>query len=76
MFDQHVVFLDFLLLIKLRRGVLNYITKRKKNGLSPSDQSYHVHEETGSYVIQTFSKSSRWKSLTLPTWNDEVHGAK
>jgi hypothetical protein len=34
MFDYRVVFLNFLPLVKLRRGVLNYITKRKKNGLS------------------------------------------
>jgi len=68
--------LEFLLLVKLRKGVLNYITKRKKNRLNASDQLYHVCEETASCVIQAFSKSSRWKSLTLPIWNDEAHGAK
>jgi len=68
--------LDFFPLVKLRRGVLNYITKRRKNGLNLGDQLYHVHEKTRSRVIQAFSKSSYWKSLTFPTWNDEVHGAK
>jgi hypothetical protein len=58
------------------KGVLNCIIKRKGNGLSPGDQSYHVREETGSCVTQAFSKSSRWKSLTFLTWNDEVHMAK
>jgi hypothetical protein len=58
MFDQRVVILDFLPLVKLKRGVFNYITKRRKNGLSPGDQSYHVREEIGSCVIQAFSKSS------------------
>jgi hypothetical protein len=58
MFDQRVVLLDFLPLVKLRRGVFNYITKHRKNGLSLGDQSYHVCEKTGSYVTQTFSKSS------------------
>jgi len=58
MFDECVVLLDFLLLVKLKKGVLNYITKHRKNELNPSDQSYHVREETGSCVIQTFSKSS------------------
>jgi hypothetical protein len=52
MFDQRVVLLNFFLLVKLRRGVLNYITKCRRNGLSPSDQSYHVHEETESCVTQ------------------------
>ncbi len=45
MFDQRVMFLDFLPLVKLRRGVFNYITKRMRNGLSSNDQSYHVHEK-------------------------------
>ncbi len=54
MVDQRVVLLDFLLLVKLRRGVLNYITKCRRNGLSLGDQSYHVCEETGSCVIQAF----------------------
>ncbi len=66
MFVQHVMFLDFLPLVKLKRGVLNYITKHKINALNPGDQLYHVHEETESYVTQAFSKSNRWKSLTLP----------
>jgi len=73
MLDQRVVLPDFLPLVKLRRGVFNYITKRRRNELSPSDQSYHVCEKSGSCVTQAFSKSSRWKSLTLPTWNDEVY---
>jgi len=68
--------LDFLPLVKLKRGVLNYITKCKRNELNPSDQSYHVREETKFCVTQAFSKSNRWKSLTLPTWNDEVDMAK
>jgi len=76
MFDQRVVLLNNLPLVKLRKGVLNYITKRRKNGLSLGDQSYHVQKETGSCVTQAFSKSNHWKSLTLPTWNDEVHVAK
>jgi len=76
MLDQCVVLLDFLHLIKQRKGVFNYITKRKRNGLSLGEQSYHVREEIESYVIQAFSKSSDWKSLTLPTWNDDVHEAK
>jgi len=76
MLNQHVMLLDFLPLVKLKKGVLNYITKHRKNGLSPGDQSYHVCEKTESCVIQIFSKSTHWKSLTLPTWNDEVHGAK
>jgi len=59
MFDQCVVLLDFLPLVNLKRGVLNYITKRRKNGLSLGDQSYHVREETRSCVTQAFSKSSR-----------------
>jgi len=59
MFDQPVVLLDFLPLVKLRRGVLNYTTKRRKNGLSPGDQLYHVREETESCVTQAFSKFSR-----------------
>jgi hypothetical protein len=59
MLDQCVVLMDFLPLVKLIRGVFNYITKRRKNGLSLSDQSYHVHEEIKSYVTQAFSKSSR-----------------
>jgi hypothetical protein len=67
---------DTLPLVKLRRGVPNYITKCRKNGLSPGDKSYHVCEDFRSCVTQAFSKSSRWKSLTLPTWNDEVHWAK
>jgi len=58
MFVQHVVQLDFLPLVKLRRGVLNYITKCRKNGLSLGDQLYHVREEIGSCVIEAFSKSS------------------
>jgi hypothetical protein len=58
MLDQCVVLLDFFPLIKLRRGVLNYITKSRRNGLSLGDQLYHVREETGSCVIQGFSKSS------------------
>jgi hypothetical protein len=58
MLDQRVVLLDFLPLVKLRSVVLNYITKRKRNGLNPIDQSYYVHEGTGSCVTQTFSKSS------------------
>jgi len=59
MLNQRVMLLDFLPLVKLRKGVLNYITKRRRNGLSPCDQSYHVREETRSCVIQAFSKSSR-----------------
>jgi len=59
MFDQRVVFLDFFPLVKLRKGFFNYITKRRRNGLSLGDQSYHVREETRSCVIQAFSKSSR-----------------
>jgi hypothetical protein len=59
MLDQRVVLMDFLVLVKLRRGVFNYITKRRKNGLSPGDQSYHVREEIGSYVTQAFSESNR-----------------
>jgi hypothetical protein len=59
MFDQRVVFMNFLLLVKLKRGVLNYIIKPRRNGLSLGDQLYHVHEETGSCVIQAVSKSSR-----------------
>jgi hypothetical protein len=58
MLDQRVVLLDFLPLVKLKRSVFNYITTRKKNGLSLGDQSYHVHEKIESYVIQAFSKSS------------------
>jgi hypothetical protein len=58
MFDQRVMLLDFLPLVKLRRGVLNYITKHRRNGLSLGDQLYHVHEKTGSCVIQAFSKSN------------------
>jgi hypothetical protein len=58
MFNQCVVLLDFLPLVKLIRGVLNYITKCRRNGLSLGDQLYHVHEETESCVIQAFSKSS------------------
>jgi hypothetical protein len=53
MLDQRVVLLDFLPLVKLKRGVLNYITKHRRNGLSPCDQLYHVREEIGSCVIQT-----------------------
>jgi hypothetical protein len=67
MLNQSVVLLDFLPLVKLRRVVLNYIIKRKRNGLSLSDQLYHVREESGSCVTQAFSKFSRWKSLTFPT---------
>ncbi len=52
MLDQRVVFLDFLPLVKLRRSVFNYMTKLRKNGLSPGDQLYHVREETESYVTQ------------------------
>jgi hypothetical protein len=59
MFNQHVMFLDFLPLVKLRKGVLKYITKHRRNGLSLGDQSYHVREETGSCVTQAFSKSNR-----------------
>ncbi len=59
MLDQRVVLLDFLPLVKLKRGVLNYITKHRKNGLSLGDHSYHVHEEIRSCVIQTFSTSGR-----------------
>jgi hypothetical protein len=59
MFDQRVMFLDFLPMVNLRRGVFNYITKRRKNGLSLGDQSYHVHEETGSCVTQASSKFKR-----------------
>jgi hypothetical protein len=51
MFDQHVVFLDVLPLVKLKRGVFNYITKCRRNGLSLGDQLYHVREETKSCVI-------------------------
>jgi hypothetical protein len=58
MFDQRVVLLDFLPLVKLKRGVLNYITKRRKNGLNLGDQLYHVREETESCVTQAFFKSS------------------
>jgi hypothetical protein len=50
MFDQRVVLMDFLLLVKLRRGVFNYIIKCKRNGLSLGDQLYHVCEEIGSCV--------------------------
>jgi len=58
MLDQPVVLMDFLPLVKLKKGVFNYITKRRKNGLSTSDQSYHVREATGSFVTQVFSKSN------------------
>ncbi len=58
MFDQRVVLLNFFLLVKLKMGVINYITKCNRNGLNLGDLSYHVHEETGSYVTQAFSKSS------------------
>jgi hypothetical protein len=58
MLDQRVVLLDFIPLVKLRRGVFNYITKRRRNGLSLGDQLYHVREEIGSCVTQAFSKSS------------------
>ncbi len=34
MFDQRLVLLDFLPLVKLKRDVLNYISKCKRNGLS------------------------------------------
>jgi hypothetical protein len=37
MLDERVVLLDFLVLVKLRRDVLNYITKCRRHGLSPSD---------------------------------------
>jgi hypothetical protein len=57
MLDQSVVLLDFTPLVKLRKGVLNYITKRMINGLSLGDQLYHVREETRFCVIQVFSKS-------------------
>ncbi len=50
--------LDFLPLVKLKKGVRNYITKHRRNGLNLGDQLYHVCEETGSCVIQAFSKSS------------------
>jgi hypothetical protein len=73
MLDQHVVLLDFLPLIKLRKGVLNYITKHKKNGLSQGDQLYHVREKTGSYVTQAFLNPA---IENLWHWNDEVHGVK
>ncbi len=76
MLDQHVMFMDFLPLVKLSKGVFNYITKYRRNGLNPCDQLYHVHEEIGSYVTQAFSKYGCWKSFTFPTWNDEVHKAK
>jgi len=59
MFDQQVVLVDFLPLVKLKKGVLNYITKRRRNRLSPSDQLYHVHEEIRSCVTQALSKSNR-----------------
>jgi len=51
--------LDFLLLVKLKRGVFNYIIKCRRNGLSPGDQSYHVHEEIEFCVTQVFSKFNR-----------------
>ncbi len=51
--------LDFPPLVKLRKGVLNYITKRRRKGLSQGDQLYHVYEETRFCVIQALSKSSR-----------------
>jgi hypothetical protein len=38
--------MDFFPLVKLRRGVLNYITKHRRNGLSLGDQLYDVREET------------------------------
>ncbi len=53
-----IMLLDFLLLVKLSRSVVNYITKRRRNGLSLGDQSYHIREKTESYVTQTFSKSN------------------
>jgi hypothetical protein len=59
MFDQRVMLLDFFSMVKLRKGVLNYITKHRRNRLNPSDQLYHVREETISCVTQAFSKSSR-----------------
>jgi len=34
------------------KGVLNYITKRRRNGLNLGDQSYHVREEIGSCVTK------------------------
>jgi hypothetical protein len=37
MLDQLVMLLDFFPIVKLKRGVLNYITKQRKNGLSPND---------------------------------------
>jgi len=58
MLDQRVVILDSLPLVKLKRGVFNYITKHRRNGLSLGDQLYHVREETGFCVTQAFSKSS------------------
>jgi hypothetical protein len=59
MLDQRVMLLDFFPLVKLKKGVFNYITKRMRNGLSPGDQSYNVHEEIGFCVTQAFSKSNR-----------------
>jgi hypothetical protein len=40
MLDQRVMLLDFLPLVKLKRGVFNYITKHRINGLNLGDQSY------------------------------------
>jgi hypothetical protein len=60
------VLLDFLPLVKLRKSVLNYITKRRKNGLSPGDHLYHVHEETGSFVTQC-------RNPTLKECEDDIH---
>jgi hypothetical protein len=59
MLDECVMLLDFLPLVKLRRGVLNYITKCKRTGLSLGDQLYHVYEDTESCVIEAFLKSNR-----------------
>jgi hypothetical protein len=58
MLDPRVMLLDFLPLVKLKKGVLNYITKRMRNGLNLGDQSYHVCEKTESCVTQAFSKPS------------------
>jgi hypothetical protein len=59
MFDQRVVLLDFFPLIKLKGSVLNYITKRRRNELGLSDQSYHVYEKTKFYVTQAFLTHSQ-----------------
>jgi hypothetical protein len=54
MLDQRVVLLDFLPLVKLKKGVFNYITKRRRNGLSPSGRSYHVCDETDLVSLKLF----------------------